>query len=53
MPKLWASDTFAAECRRLYVLAGSTADGQIRAGTIVNVPLNSSPLQNEPLDVVA
>jgi hypothetical protein len=42
MSKFRVSDTFAVERRRLFVLAGSIADGQIRAGMIVNVPLNAS-----------
>ena len=42
MSKLRVNDTFALESRRLFVLAGSIVEGQIRAGMIVNVPLNSS-----------
>jgi hypothetical protein len=42
MSKFRVSDTFAVERRRLFVLAGAIAEGQIRAGMIVNVPLNSS-----------
>jgi hypothetical protein len=41
MSKFRVNDTFALESRRLFVLVGSTAEGQIRAGMIVNVPLNS------------
>jgi len=40
--KFRVNDTFAVERRQLFVLAGSIAEGQIRAGMIVNVPLNSS-----------
>jgi hypothetical protein len=42
MSKFRVKDTFALESRRLFVLAGSIVEGQIRAGMIVNVPLNSS-----------
>jgi hypothetical protein len=42
MSKFRVNDTFALESRWLFVLAGSIVEGQIRAGTIVNVPLNSS-----------
>ena len=42
MCKFQVKDTFALESRRLFVLAGSIVKGQIRAGMIVNVPLNSS-----------
>ena len=42
MSKLRVNDTFALESRRLFVLAGSIVEGQLRAGMIVNVPLNSS-----------
>jgi hypothetical protein len=42
MSKFRVNDTFALESRRLFVLAGSIVEGQIRAGMIVNVPLNSS-----------
>jgi hypothetical protein len=42
MSKFRVNDTFAVERRRLFVLAGSIAEGQIRAGMIVNVALNSS-----------
>ena len=44
MSKFRVNDTFALESRRLFVLAGSIVEGQIRAGMIVNVPLNSSLL---------
>lgn len=42
MSKFHVNDTFALESRRLFVLAGSILEGEIRAGMIVNVPLNSS-----------
>lgn len=42
MSKFRVNDTFAVERRRLFVLVGSIAEGQIRAGMIVNLPLNSS-----------
>jgi hypothetical protein len=42
MSKFLVNSTFALERRRLFVLAGSITEGQIRAGMIVNVPLNSS-----------
>jgi uncharacterized protein (DUF1015 family) len=42
MSKFRVNDTFALERRRLFVLAGSIAEGQIRTGMIVNVSLNSS-----------
>jgi hypothetical protein len=42
MSKFRVNNTFALESRRLFVLAGSIVEGQIRAGMIVNVPLNSS-----------
>lgn len=38
------NDTFALERCRLFVLAGAIAEGQICAGMIVSVPLNSSLL---------
>jgi uncharacterized protein (DUF1015 family) len=44
MSKFRVNDTFALESRRLFVLAGSIVEGQIRAGMIVDVPLNSSLL---------
>jgi len=44
MSKFRVNDTFALESRQLFVLAGSIVEGQIRAGMIVNVPLNSSLL---------
>jgi uncharacterized protein (DUF1015 family) len=42
MSKFRVNDIFALESRQLFVLAGSIVEGQIRAGMIVNVPLNSS-----------
>jgi hypothetical protein len=42
MSKFRVHDTFAVERPRSFVLAGSIAEEQIRAGMIVNVPLNSS-----------
>src|SRR5262249_8957013 len=42
MSKFRVNNTFALESRRLFVLAGSIVEGQIRAGMIVKVPLNSS-----------
>jgi hypothetical protein len=42
MCKFWVNHTFALEPRRLFVMAGSIVEGQIRAGMIVKVPLNSS-----------
>ncbi|MGJ4910695.1 hypothetical protein [Bradyrhizobium sp. HKCCYLS2033] len=42
MSRFWVDETFAIESRRLFVLAGEIADGQIQAGMIVSVPLNSS-----------
>jgi len=42
MSKFRVRNTFVLESRRLFVLAGSIVEGQIRAGMIVNVPLNSS-----------
>ena len=42
MSKFQVDNTFALESRRLFVLAGSIVEGQIRAGMIVKVPLNSS-----------
>jgi hypothetical protein len=44
MSKFRVNDTFTLESRRLFVLAGSIVEGQIRAGMIVNAPLNSSLL---------
>jgi hypothetical protein len=44
MCKFRVNDTFALEPRRLFVLAGSIIEGQIRAGMFVKVPLNSSLL---------
>jgi hypothetical protein len=44
MSKFRVNDTIALESRRLFVLAGSIVEGQIRAGMIVNVLLNSSLL---------
>jgi hypothetical protein len=44
MCKFWVNHTFALEPRRLFVLAGSIVEGQVRPGMIVNVPLNSSLL---------
>lgn len=41
MSKFQVHDTFTLECRRLVVLAGLILEGEIRAGMIVNVPLNS------------
>jgi hypothetical protein len=42
MSKFRVKDTFALELRQLFVMAGSIVEGQIRAGMIVSVPLNSS-----------
>jgi len=42
MSKFRVNDTFVLKGRRLFVLAGSVVEGQIRAGMIVKVPLNSS-----------
>jgi uncharacterized protein (DUF1015 family) len=42
MSKFRVNNTFVLESRRLFVLAGSIAEGEIRTGMIVNVPLNSS-----------
>ena len=42
MSKFRVNYAFALERRRLFVLAGATAEGQIQAGMIVSVPLNSS-----------
>ncbi len=44
MSKFRVNDTFALESRRLFVLAGSIVEGQIQAGLIVNISLNSSLL---------
>jgi hypothetical protein len=44
MSKFRVNDTFALESRRLFVLAGSIVEGQIHAGMIVNISLNSSLL---------
>jgi hypothetical protein len=41
------NDTFALERRGWFVLAGPIAEGQIRVGMIVNVPLNSSSLSHD------
>jgi uncharacterized protein (DUF1015 family) len=43
MSKFRVNSTFVLESRRLFVLAGSIAEGQIRTGMIVNVQLDSSP----------
>lgn len=42
MSKFRVNDTFAVERRRLFVLTGVIVEGQIWAGMLVNVPLNSS-----------
>jgi hypothetical protein len=42
MSKFRVNDTFTLERRRLFVLAGSIVEGQIQAGMMVNVLLNSS-----------
>lgn len=42
MSKFQVHHTFTLECQRLFVLAGLILDGEVRAGMIVNVPLNSS-----------
>src|SRR5215470_9259429 len=52
MSKFRVNDTFALESRRLFVLAGSIVEGHIRAGMIVNVPLNSSLLISEQIHSV-
>ncbi|XUM20306.1 hypothetical protein ACRAVF_22380 [Bradyrhizobium oligotrophicum S58] len=41
--------SFAIESRRLFVLAGAIAEGQIQAGMIVSVPLNSSTSVSGPI----
>ncbi|WP_316171321.1 hypothetical protein [Bradyrhizobium sp. SZCCHNRI1058] len=43
------NETFALESRRLFVLAGEMAGGQIQAGMIVSVPLNSSLSISAPI----
>jgi hypothetical protein len=42
MSRFRVNNTFALQRRRLFVLAGVIAEGQIQAGMIVSVPLNSS-----------
>ena len=42
MSKFRVTDTFSLESRRLFVLVGSIVEGEIQAGMIVRVPLNSS-----------
>ena len=42
MPKFHVRDTFEIPDRRLFVLAGSIAEGEIRAGMFVHVPFNSA-----------
>jgi hypothetical protein len=52
MPKFRVNYTFALEARRLFVLAGSIVEGQIRAGMIVNAPLNSLLVISGQIDSV-
>ncbi len=40
MSKFYVLDTFALESRKLFVLAGSVIDGDLRPGQLVRVPLN-------------
>lgn len=42
-------DTFALESRRIFVLAGAIAAGQIQAGMIVRVPLDGSLSISRPI----
>jgi hypothetical protein len=42
MARFHVIDTFALEGRKLFVLAGSIIDGEIRAGQSVVIPLNSA-----------
>lgn len=41
MPKFHVRDTFEIPDRKLFVMAGSIVEGEIRRGMFVRVPLNS------------
>lgn len=41
MPKFHVRDSFEIPGRKVFVLAGSILDGEIRTGMFVRVPLNS------------
>jgi hypothetical protein len=42
MPTFHVRDTFELPDRRLFVMAGSVVEGEIRAGMFVRVPFNSA-----------
>jgi hypothetical protein len=42
MPRFHVSDTFELPDRRLFVMAGSIVEGEIRKGMFVYIPFNSS-----------
>jgi hypothetical protein len=42
MPKFHVRDTFEIPSRKLFVLAGSIVEGEIRKGMFVHVPCNSA-----------
>lgn len=42
MPRFHVTNTFTIEGRRLFILAGSIVDGEIRPGMFVRVPFNSA-----------
>jgi hypothetical protein len=42
MPKFHVKDTFEIPDRKLFVIAGSVLEGEIRAGMFVHIPFNSS-----------
>ena len=49
MSRFRVDHSFAIESRRLFVLAGTIAEGQIQAGMIVSVSLNSSISVSGPI----
>ncbi len=42
MPKFHVKDTFEIPDRKLFVMAGSIVEGEIRTGMFVHIPFNSS-----------
>lgn len=42
MPKFHVKDTFEIPSRKLFVMAGTVIEGEIRQGMFVRVPFNSS-----------
>ena len=42
MPRFHVKDTFEIPDRKLFVLAGSIVEGQIKTGMVVRIPLSSS-----------